>query len=47
MPGSLHAGNVMMTGMCDGSVRGILPQIDYPTFVYICGAMDGRKVSLD
>jgi prepilin-type N-terminal cleavage/methylation domain-containing protein len=47
MPGSLHAGNVMMTGMCDGSVRGILPQIDYPTFVYICGASDGMKVSLD
>ena len=47
MPGSFHASNVMMTGMMDGSVRGILPQIDYSTFVYICGKHDGTAVSLD
>ena len=44
-PGSFHAGNVMMTGMCDGSVRGILPQIDYATYVYICGKHDGEVVN--
>lgn len=47
MPGSFHAANVMMTGMCDGSVRSILPQIDYSTFVYICGKHDGTAVALD
>ena len=47
MPGSFHASNPMMTGMCDGSVRSILPQIDYSTFVYICGKSDGTTVALD
>jgi len=37
----------MMTGMCDGSVRSILPQIDYSTFVFICGRMDGTSVNLE
>ena len=47
MPGSFHASNPMMTGMCDGSVRSILPQIDYSTFVFICGRMDGTSVNLE
>jgi prepilin-type N-terminal cleavage/methylation domain-containing protein len=47
MPGSFHAGNLMMTGMMDGSVRSISAEIDYNTFVFICGKMDGTSVSLD
>lgn len=45
MPGSLHSANVMMTGMCDGSVRGVLPQVDFVTFVYMCSMSDGQVVT--
>lgn len=47
LPGSLHAGQVIVTSFGDGSVRKIAPQIDYVTFVYICGSADGQTVNFN
>jgi prepilin-type N-terminal cleavage/methylation domain-containing protein len=45
IPSSQHAGNQIMTAFCDGSVRGLSPTIDYTTWVYMCGANDGKNVT--
>jgi hypothetical protein len=44
IPSSQHSGNQIMTAFGDGSVRGLGPNIDYPTWVYMCGANDGHNV---
>jgi prepilin-type N-terminal cleavage/methylation domain-containing protein len=45
IPSSAHSGNQIMTAFGDGSVRGLAPNIDYATWVYMCGANDGRTVT--
>lgn len=47
LPGSLHAGGIVNTVFGDGSVRPVIGQIDYATFLYICGAGDGEVVNFD
>jgi prepilin-type N-terminal cleavage/methylation domain-containing protein/prepilin-type processing-associated H-X9-DG protein len=47
LPGSLHAGNRINTLFGDGSVRTISPDINFVTFVYICGMADGQVVTFD
>ena len=42
-----HAGNVVNFAFADGSVRGLSTGIDFTTWVYLTGYMDGAVVSLD
>jgi len=46
-PSSQHAGNRIMTAFGDGSVRALAPNVDYTTFVYMCGASDGQVVKFE
>ncbi|HEY1380405.1 MAG TPA: DUF1559 domain-containing protein [Gemmataceae bacterium] len=47
VPSSAHAGNRIMTAFGDGSVRAIAPNVDYQTFVYMCGVADGQTVKFE
>ncbi len=47
LPGSLHASNVIITLYGDGSIRSINANLNFTTFVYMCGAKDGQVVSFE
>jgi prepilin-type N-terminal cleavage/methylation domain-containing protein/prepilin-type processing-associated H-X9-DG protein len=47
LPESMHAGNRINTLFGDGSVRSISPNMDFTTYVYICGMADGQVVTFD
>jgi prepilin-type N-terminal cleavage/methylation domain-containing protein/prepilin-type processing-associated H-X9-DG protein len=47
LPSSLHAGNRINVLFGDGSVRNIAPNMDFTTYVYLCGMADGQIVRLD
>jgi prepilin-type N-terminal cleavage/methylation domain-containing protein/prepilin-type processing-associated H-X9-DG protein len=47
LPSSLHAGNRINVLFADGSVRNIAPNMDFTTYVYLCGMADGQIVRLD
>jgi len=47
LPSSMHAGNRINTLFGDGSVRTIAPDINFVTYVYICGMADGQVVTFD
>jgi prepilin-type processing-associated H-X9-DG protein len=47
LPSSLHAGNRINVLFADGSVRNIAPNMDFTTYVYICGMADGQVVRFD
>ncbi len=47
IPGSLHPGGQVNMAFGDGSVRGLAANMDYTTYVYICGVADGRVVNLE
>ena len=46
IPGSSHTTNRINVVFCDGSVRNIPPNLDFDTYVYLCGIDDGKIVSL-
>jgi hypothetical protein len=45
--GTLHGGDIIMTGMADGSVRGFRPTMDFATFTFLSCYRDGNVVNLD
>lgn len=47
LPGSLHAGGVVMTCFGDGSVRPITGNVDYSTFLFMGGSSDGQIVNFN
>jgi prepilin-type processing-associated H-X9-DG protein len=47
MPGSLHPGGQVNMAFGDGSVRGLAGNMDFATYVYMCGIADGRVVNLE
>jgi prepilin-type N-terminal cleavage/methylation domain-containing protein len=47
LPGSQHTTNRVNTMFMDGSVRSLNPAMDFLTYVFICGAQDGRVVTFD
>jgi prepilin-type N-terminal cleavage/methylation domain-containing protein len=47
LPGSNHAGNLVQTVFCDGSVRGVRPDMAFSLYVLLAGMADGSSVSVD
>jgi prepilin-type N-terminal cleavage/methylation domain-containing protein/prepilin-type processing-associated H-X9-DG protein len=47
LPGSFHTNNRINTLFADGSVRTIPPNLDFATYLAICGMVDGNTVSFD
>jgi prepilin-type N-terminal cleavage/methylation domain-containing protein/prepilin-type processing-associated H-X9-DG protein len=47
IPSSAHTGNRINTCFGDGSVRNISPTTQFATFVFMCGANDGRVVTFE
>jgi prepilin-type N-terminal cleavage/methylation domain-containing protein len=47
VPSSAHAGFRIMTAFGDGSVRALAPDVKFSTFVFLCGASDGRTVTFE
>jgi prepilin-type N-terminal cleavage/methylation domain-containing protein len=47
LPGSFHPQNRIMTLFGDGSVRAIAPNVNFSTYVYICGMGDNVVVNFD
>jgi prepilin-type processing-associated H-X9-DG protein len=46
-PSSMHAGNRINVLFADGSVRNIAANMDFTTYVYLCGIADGQIVKFD
>jgi len=47
LPGSNHANNLVQAVFCDGSVRGVRPDMPFSVFVLLGGMADGTSVSVD
>jgi len=47
LPGSNHGNNLVQTAFCDGSVRGVKPDMPWSVFVLLGGMSDGGNVSVD
>jgi len=47
LPGSLHAGKVINTLFCDGSVQVLNSRIDFDIYTYLCGGSDGAIVKFE
>lgn len=47
LPGSLHAGGIVNTLFGDGSVRSVIGNVDYSTFLFLCGSSDGEIVNFE
>ena len=45
--GSLHPGGLVNVAFGDGSIRAIASNMDFDTYVYLCGSKDGRVVNID
>jgi prepilin-type processing-associated H-X9-DG protein len=43
----MHAGNRINTLFADGSVRNISPNMNFQTYVFICGMADGQVVTFE
>ena len=44
IPSSGHTTNRINVAFCDGSIRNIPPNLNFSTFVYLCGVDDGQVV---
>lgn len=47
IPGSFHGGNRINIVFMDGSVRSISGNLNFQTYLYMCGAQDGQVIVFD
>jgi prepilin-type N-terminal cleavage/methylation domain-containing protein len=47
LPGSNHANNLVQSVFCDGSVRGVRPDMAFAIFAFLGGMADGMTITVD